>query len=86
MNLTAEQLQQNYDELIGYIDSYIKGDRKESLKQLYTDHAERLMLMPASSIDHHHNAFPGGYVDHVNRVIKCALSLKELWSSMRCLY
>lgn len=80
MNFTAEQLSQNYEKFISIIDRYITGTRKEQLIQLYTDHAERLMLMPASSIDHYHNAFPGGYVDHVIRVVECALKLKEAWS------
>jgi hypothetical protein len=39
-------------------------------------------MMPASSIDHHHNAFTGGYVDHVIRVVNCSLSLMQLWESM----
>ena len=82
MNYTAELLQENYDQLLGYIDKYITGTRKDQLKQLYVDHAERIMLMPASSVDHHHNAFPGGYVDHINRVIECALQLKALWANM----
>lgn len=82
MNYTVEELQANYDMFLSYIDLYITGDRKEQLKQLYNDHAERIMLMPASSIDHHHNAFPGGYVDHVIRVMDCAIRLKELWASM----
>ncbi len=36
---------------------------------VYIDHTERIVLMPAASIDHHHNTFPGGYVDHVMRVV-----------------
>ena len=82
MNYTAEQLQENYNALLGYIDVFITGDRKEQLKQLYLDHAERIMLMPASSIDHHHNAFPGGNVDHIIRVMQCAIKLKDLWAGM----
>lgn len=81
MNFTAEELQSNYETFVGFIDRYITGDRKEKLIQLYTEHAERIMLMPASSVDHYHNAFPGGYVDHVTRVINCALQLKDLWAS-----
>ena len=27
-----------------------------------------------------HNCFPGGYIDHVNRVVKCAITLFETWS------
>lgn len=80
MNLTAEQLQENYNKFLGFIDQYITGDRKTQLKKLYEDHAERIMLMPAASIDHHHNTFPGGYVDHVIRVMECALKLKALWA------
>jgi len=79
MNFTAEQLQENYEKFLSYIDKYITGERKNKLKQLYLDHAERIMLMPAASIDHHHNTFPGGYVDHVMRVMDCALKLKKLW-------
>jgi len=80
MNFTAEQLQENYDKFLSYIDKYITGDRKDKLKQLYLDHAERIMLMPAASVDHHHNTFPGGYVDHIIRVMDCALKVKNLWA------
>lgn len=80
MNFTAEQLQTNYEKFLSIIDTYIAKPRAEQLKALYTDHAERIMLMPAASIDHHHNTFPGGYVDHIIRVVNCALSLKKLWS------
>lgn len=80
MNFTAEQLQENYTKFLSYIDNYITGDRKDQLKQFYTDHMERIILMPAASIDHHHNTFPGGYVDHVMRVMDCALKLKQLWT------
>lgn len=79
MNFTAEELQNNYTKFLSYIDTYISGERKEKLKKFYEDHAERIMLMPASSIDHHHNTFPGGYVDHVMRVMDCALKMKNLW-------
>lgn len=81
MNLNAEQLQENYSKFLTYIEKYITGERKEKLKQFYTDHAERIMLMPAASVDHHHNTFPGGYVDHVMRVMDCALKLRELWAA-----
>jgi hypothetical protein len=81
MNFTAEQLQENYKKFLDYIDRYIGVDRKAKLMKFYEDHAERIMLMPAASIDHHHNTFPGGYVDHVMRVIDCALNLKELWAN-----
>ena len=42
------------------------------------------MLMPAAHKKEYHNAFPGGYVDHVNRVVRCALKQSELWDSEGC--
>lgn len=79
MNYTAEQLQENYKTFLSYIDKYITGERKKQLKSLYADHEERVMMMPASGTDHYHNCFVGGYVDHVNRVIDCALEIRTLW-------
>jgi hypothetical protein len=39
-------------------------------------------MAPASGRPTFHNAFPGGYVDHVNRVVHCALKTKVLWQEM----
>jgi len=80
MNFTAEQLQENFDKLIQLIDTHISSPRKEKLIEMYQDHQERLMLMPASGNINYHNCFPGGYVDHVIRVVDCALKLKEVWT------
>lgn len=81
MDLTAEQLVENYNKFLTYIDDYITGERKDTLKQLYLDHQERIMLMPASSKEHHHNAFPGGYVLHVMNVIEAGFKVIETWKS-----
>jgi hypothetical protein len=40
------------------------------------------MMMPASHKKEYHNAFPGGYVDHVLRVIDCAIKLNDVWAEM----
>lgn len=79
MKLTAEQIQENWDEFISYIDNYISEPRKTTLKNFYEKYAERIMLMPASHKKEYHNAFPGGYVEHVNRVISAALKLHSVW-------
>jgi len=78
--LSAEQIQDNWNEFIGYIDQYISEPRATKLKEFYNKYAERVMLMPASHKKEYHNAFPGGYVEHVNRVIKAALRINEVWS------
>ena len=80
MNLTAEQIQDNWNELLGYIENYITSPRKEKLLAFYEQYSERLVLMPASHKKEFHNAFPGGYVEHVNRVIRCAIDQHDLWT------
>jgi hypothetical protein len=84
MNLTAEQIQDNWNELMSIIDTHISSPRKEKLIGFYEQYAERLMLMPAAHKKEYHNAFPGGYVEHVLRVIRCAIKQAELWESEEC--
>ena len=84
MNLTAEQIQDNWNELMSIIDTHISSPRKEKLIDFYEQYAERLMLMPAAHKKEYHNAFPGGYVEHVLRVIRCAIKQAELWDSEGC--
>ena len=73
MNLTAEQIQSNWEEFIGNIETYISSPRKEKLIKFYETYADRIMLMPAAHKKEYHSAFPGGYVDHVNRVVKSCI-------------
>jgi hypothetical protein len=82
MKLTAEQIQDNWNEFLSIIDTHISEPRCSELKAFYEQYAERIMLMPASHKKEYHNAFPGGYVDHVLRVIQCALKLNKVWVEM----
>jgi hypothetical protein len=79
MSLTAEQIQSNWEKFIGYINTYISDPRREKLIAFYTKHEEEVAMMPASHKEAYHNAFPGGYVDHVNRVIEAALEFNKTW-------
>ena len=79
MNLSANQIQSNWEIFLDNIEVYITGDRKKKLLNFYTKHQDRLILMPAAHKKEYHNAFPGGYIDHVNRVVRCALKQYELW-------
>jgi hypothetical protein len=80
MNLTAEQIQDNWNELMDVIKCDISSPRREKLLEFYEQYADRLMLMPASHKKEYHNAFPGGYVEHILRVIRCALKQYEFWA------
>jgi hypothetical protein len=79
MKLTAEQIQQNWIEFLTNIETHITGERKQKLIDFYNQYQERIMLMPAAHKKEYHNAFPGGYVEHVNRVVKAALSISAVW-------
>jgi len=79
MNLSAEQIQSNWEIFLNNIETYITGDRSEKLLTFYKKFEERIILMPAAHKKEYHNAFPGGYVEHVNRVVRCALKQYELW-------
>ena len=77
MELTAEQIKNNWDTLMSYIDAYISEPRRGKLKAFYTKYQDRIIIMPASHKVQYHNCFPGGYVDHINRVVEAALKLHE---------
>lgn len=77
-----EDIESNWKQLRKIINKSFTGDRKDKLNELYDHLEERMATMPASSKTHHHNCFPGGYVDHVLRVIKFAMMTHELWTEM----
>jgi hypothetical protein len=82
MELTAEEISQNWDTMMTYIKSYISKERQQPLIEFYNKFQDRIILMPAAHKKEYHNAFPGGYVEHVNRVIEGSLQLHKLWESM----
>ena len=82
MNYTVEQLLENFNELMAKIEGNIEGERAQQLIKLHTDHQERIMLMPASGNINYHNCFVGGYVDHIIRVMDCAVKVHQVWEEM----
>jgi len=78
--LTAEQIQSNWDEFCDNIETYISSPRREKLLEFYEKYEDRIMMMPAAHKKEYHNAFPGGYVEHVNRVVRCAIKQQGLWA------
>ena len=83
MKFTAEQIQKNWEIFINNIETFISSPRKEKLIEFYEKYQDRIIMMPASHKKEYHNAFPGGYVDHVNRVVNCAISLANVWTEYK---
>ena len=83
MQLSAENIQSNWKVFLNNIETHIsdKKDRKQKLLNFYKKFEDRIILMPAAHKKEYHGAFPGGYVDHVNRVVKAAIDLNELWGT-----
>lgn len=79
--ISAENIVANYETHEKIINNFIT-DRKDAVLKMLEDLGERYVMAPASGKSWYHNAFPGGYVDHVNRVVKYALKQKELYADM----
>ena len=81
MSLTAEQIEKNWNKHLKIVDHYVT-DRKDAVHAMLKDLSEIYIMAPASGKTWYHNAFPGGYVDHVNRVVEFAVKQKNLYQDM----
>jgi len=79
--LEAELIQKNYEKHLKIIDTYIT-ERKDSVKSMIKHMEDTYVMAPASGKTWYHNAFPGGYVDHVNRVVEYAVKQMRLYKEM----
>ena len=78
--LQAEKIKSNWEQFRKEIDTFFPT-RKAQLHLMYDELEDRIVMMPASSIAHFHNAFAGGYVDHVLRVMECSRNLYATWQA-----
>jgi hypothetical protein len=78
--LEAEKIKSNWEEYRHRLHYF--PDRIDALNSMYDEFEDRLIMMPASGTEHFHNAFAGGYVDHILRVMDCANALYLTWKEM----
>jgi hypothetical protein len=78
---TDEQLQTNYTKFIEALKKSFDGERLEKLLQMYSmeELGANLMLSPASGNINYHNAYEGGYIDHVMNVARNSLRMMKLY-------
>ncbi len=81
MALSAEDISKNYQKHLKIIETYI-GDRKEKVLGMLKHLEDTYVMAPASGRSWYHNAFAGGYVDHVNRVVEYAVKQSRLYQEM----
>jgi hypothetical protein len=77
--LSENQIQENLEKFYGLIKKYISKDRADQLLDMYKNFELTLATAPASTKKDYHNAFAGGYVDHVIRVVEGALVVDKVW-------
>jgi hypothetical protein len=78
---TDDVLEQNYNTFIEAIKTSFKGDRLDKLLFMYSmdELGPNLLLSPASSTKNFHNAYDGGYIDHVVNVARNALRMMRMY-------
>ena len=74
-----KQLEENYNKFIEALKKSFDGERLEKLLHMYLmeELGPNLMLSPASGNINYHNAYEGGYIDHVFNVCKNSLRMKK---------
>ena len=79
--LNENQIVSNWEKRLQILETEYP-DRNHVLLPMYKEMEERMIMMPASGVEHYHNAFPGGYVDHILRVRECAIELYNSWKKL----
>ena len=80
--LDEKQITENYEKLRKLINQTFTGERLQSLNKMYDHLEDRIILTPASSTAHFHNAFAGGYIEHVLRVTQNAVKVFAMYEEV----
>ena len=80
---TEQELEANYNRFIEILKKYFTGEGLEKLLFMYSEDELGLnvTVSPASGNKSYHNAYDGGYIDHIFNVCKNALKMKNLFES-----
>lgn len=77
--ITEEQMIENYNKLKSYVNGFTNIERKEKILKLYGELEENIIKAPASSFLHFHGCYPGGYVNHILKVIEFSAKMYKMW-------
>lgn len=76
---TQEHIDAQYKRVLTIIEETFEPDRVDALMCMYEELQEQIKEAPASAKVHYHNAYPGGYLDHVLHVHDIALRMAGLY-------
>jgi hypothetical protein len=77
--LNETTIAENYDKFRALINQTFTDARLDRMNMMYDHFKDRMIMAPASSTAHFHNACAGGYLDHVLRVTQNAVKLYDVW-------
>lgn len=80
----GDELIAKYDEFMALLKKVTTPSRYETLEWMYSEDelGPNLVTSPASSRPYFHNAYRGGYMDHVMNVVKASMKVMKLFESM----
>jgi hypothetical protein len=78
----AETTEDQLEKFKNLVKGFKSTERVIALEEMYRVLEDRLISAPASSKAHYHNAFEGGYLDHILRVIECSLEFTNVLKKM----
>jgi len=80
---TEKELFVNYEKFLNQLDKLFTGERLAKLKHLYSEneYGYRAIMAPASAKEHFHNAYVGGYLDHIMNVLTTSFGVKKLYEA-----
>lgn len=79
MTLGSAEIEEKYTQFMAFIEM---DSRSKELKAMYEIFGDELVTAPAAGKVHFHNAFPGGYIDHVLRVVTTSLEVAALYKKI----
>lgn len=83
MKITEEQIVANYELHIKIIDKYLPEERATAVKAMINSIGEEsYATAPASGKNWYHGAYAGGYIAHVNTVVRYALMQMNMYKKM----
>jgi hypothetical protein len=80
--LTAEELEENYNQFINIIEKCISSPRKEKVLEMMEEIGGHMVACPASGKSWYHGAYAGGYLVHVLKVVTAAMKVKKLYEGI----
>jgi len=80
---TEKELFANYEKFLKQLEKLFTGERLTKLQHLYSEneYGYRAIMAPASAKEHFHNAYIGGYLDHIMNVLTTSFGVKKLYEA-----